>query len=38
VHSGEGAFHFVIGALLFLPVAALGSLAEDLGPIPVGAK
>jgi K+-transporting ATPase ATPase A chain len=26
----------VIGALLFLPVAALGPLAEHLGPIPFG--
>jgi K+-transporting ATPase ATPase A chain len=27
---------FIIGALLFLPVAALGPLAEHLGPIPFG--
>jgi K+-transporting ATPase ATPase A chain len=26
----------IIGALLFLPVAALGPLAEHLGPIPFG--
>jgi K+-transporting ATPase ATPase A chain len=26
----------VVGALLFLPVAALGPLAEHLGPIPFG--
>ena len=26
----------IIGALLFLPVAALGPLAEQLGPIPFG--
>jgi potassium-transporting ATPase potassium-binding subunit len=26
----------VIGALLFLPVAALGPLAEHLGPMPFG--
>jgi K+-transporting ATPase ATPase A chain len=26
----------IIGALLFLPVAALGPLAEYLGPIPFG--
>ena len=26
----------VIGALLFLPVAALGPLAEQFGPIPFG--
>lgn len=27
---------FIVGALLFLPVAALGPLAEHLGPIPFG--
>lgn len=27
----------IISALLFLPVAALGQLAEHLGPIPFGA-
>jgi K+-transporting ATPase ATPase A chain len=26
----------LIGALLFLPVAALGPIAEHLGPIPFG--
>jgi K+-transporting ATPase ATPase A chain len=26
----------IIGALLFLPVAALGPLADHLGPIPFG--
>jgi len=26
----------IIGALLFLPVAALGPMAERLGPIPFG--
>jgi K+-transporting ATPase ATPase A chain len=26
----------IIGALLFLPVAALGPIAEHLGPIPFG--
>jgi len=26
----------IIGALLFLPVAALGPLAEHFGPIPFG--
>ena len=26
----------IVGALLFLPVAALGPLAEHLGPIPFG--
>jgi len=26
----------IVGALLFLPVAALGPLAEQLGPIPFG--
>jgi K+-transporting ATPase ATPase A chain len=26
----------IIGALLFLPVAALGPLAEHLGPMPFG--
>jgi potassium-transporting ATPase potassium-binding subunit len=26
----------IIGALLFLPVAALGPMAEHLGPIPFG--
>jgi len=26
----------IIGALLFLPVAALGPLAEQLGPVPFG--
>jgi K+-transporting ATPase ATPase A chain len=26
----------IIGALLFLPIAALGPLAEHLGPIPFG--
>jgi K+-transporting ATPase ATPase A chain len=26
----------IIGALLFLPVAALGPLADYLGPIPFG--
>jgi len=26
----------IIGALLFLPSAALGPLAEHLGPIPFG--
>ena len=26
----------IIGALLFLPIAALGPLAEQLGPIPFG--
>jgi K+-transporting ATPase ATPase A chain len=26
----------IIGALLFLPVAALGPLAEHLGPLPFG--
>ena len=27
---------FIVGALLFLPVAALGPIAEHLGPIPFG--
>ncbi len=26
----------IIGALLFLPIAALGPFAEHLGPIPFG--
>ena len=26
----------IVGALLFLPVAALGPIAEHLGPIPFG--
>jgi len=26
----------IVGALLFLPIAALGPLAEHLGPIPFG--
>jgi K+-transporting ATPase ATPase A chain len=26
----------IVGALLFLPVAALGPLADHLGPIPFG--
>ena len=26
----------IIGALLFLPVAALGPIAEHLGPMPFG--
>jgi K+-transporting ATPase ATPase A chain len=26
----------IVGALLFLPVAALGPVAEHLGPIPFG--
>ncbi len=26
----------IVGALLFLPVAALGPMAEHLGPIPFG--
>ena len=26
----------IIGALLFLPVAALGPVAEHLGPVPFG--
>ena len=26
----------IVGALLFLPVAALGPLAEHFGPIPFG--
>jgi potassium-transporting ATPase potassium-binding subunit len=26
----------IVGALLFLPVAALGPFAEHLGPIPFG--
>jgi K+-transporting ATPase ATPase A chain len=26
----------IIGALLFLPVAALGPMADHLGPIPFG--
>lgn len=28
----------IVGALLFLPVAALGPVAEHLGPIPFGGK
>jgi len=26
----------IVGALLFLPIAALGPIAEHLGPIPFG--
>ena len=28
----------IIGALLFLPIAVLGPLAEHLGPIPFGGR
>ena len=31
-----GATILIIGSLLFLPVAALGPLAEHFGPIPFG--
>ena len=35
-HIRSIAFLLLCGALLFLPVAALGPLAEHLGPIPFG--
>ena len=35
-HSCCSATILIVGALLFLPIAALGPLAEHLGPIPFG--